>query len=87
MATVMGHEQEQIERANASGLHAGRVRPRAVAAAEQLGPLGGGVRGGRLHDAHAGLARRPRHGRGGQRASRGLRPQDGRRRSPITSTR
>ncbi len=56
--------------------HAGRVHPRPVAAAEQLGPLGDGVRGGRLHGADAGLAGRSRDGRGGEGASRGLRPQD-----------
>ena len=35
------------------GPHAGRVHPRSVAAAEQLGPLGRGLRGGRLHGADA----------------------------------
>ena len=35
------------------GTNAGRVRPRAVAAAEQLGPLGERVRGGRLRAARA----------------------------------
>ena len=34
---------------------------------------------------HAGLARRPGDRRGGQGAPRGVRPQDGRRRSPTTS--
>ena len=37
-----------------------------------------GVRGGRLHGTDAGLARRPRDRRGGQRAPRGVRGQDGR---------
>ena len=55
---------------------AGRVHPRPVAAAEQLGPLGDRLRGGRLHGADAGLARRPRDRRGGQRAPRGVRGQD-----------
>ena len=67
---------EQIDRANATGLHTGRVRPRPLAAAEQLGPLGSALRGGRLRGAVARLARRPRDRRGGQRAPRGLRPQD-----------
>ena len=35
-----------------------------------------GLRGGRLRAARPGLARRSRHGRGGQRAPGGLRPQD-----------
>ena len=52
------------------------VHPRPVAAAEQLGPLGHRLRGGRLHGPVARLARRSRHGRGGQRAPRGLRAQD-----------
>ncbi len=53
-----------------------RVHPRPVAAAEQLGPLGRGVRGGRLHGADAGLAGRSRDRRGGQRPPRGVRRQD-----------
>ena len=38
----------QIEQANASGKTAGRLHPRPLAAAEQLGQLGAAVRGGRL---------------------------------------
>ena len=57
------------------GQTAGRLRPRALAAAEQLGPLGRGLQKSRLRAADAGLARRPRHRRRGQRAPRGLRPQ------------
>jgi DNA-binding CsgD family transcriptional regulator len=36
---------------------AGGIRPRAVAAAVELGPLGGAVRGGRLHCRHRRMAR------------------------------
>jgi pimeloyl-ACP methyl ester carboxylesterase len=46
-----------------------------VVAAEQLGPLGGGLRGGRLHGADARLAGRSPDGRAGQRQTGGLRPQ------------
>ena len=76
MTDITPHETEQIDQANASGRTPGRVRARAVAAAEQLGPLAHGVRGRRLHDARAGLARRSEHGRRGASASRGLRAQD-----------
>ena len=55
--------------------HTGRVHPRPLAAVEQLGALGEGVRGGGLRAAHAGLARRPQHGRRGQDPSRGVRRQ------------
>ena len=58
------------------GEDADRVRPRPLAAAEQLGPVAHRVRGRRLHDARAGMARRPEHRRRGERASRGLRAQD-----------
>src|SRR5207253_9523287 len=37
---------------------AGRIRPRPLAAAEQLGPLGGAVRGGRVNSAPVGLGGR-----------------------------
>ena len=46
---ITAHENEQIERANATRPAARRLRPRPVAAAQQLGPLGRGLRGGRLH--------------------------------------
>ena len=64
---------------------AGRVRARPLAAAEQLGPLGRGVRGRRLRAAHAGLARRSRD----RRARRTRTPRSSRTRrsgrSPTTS--
>ena len=53
MATITEHEAQQVEQRQRVGKHAGRVRPRPLAAAQQLGPLGGAVRGGRLHGAHA----------------------------------
>ena len=54
--TIREREREQIERANASNGDAGRLHPRAVAAALELGPLGRAVRGGRVRRADAGLA-------------------------------
>jgi pyruvate/2-oxoglutarate dehydrogenase complex dihydrolipoamide dehydrogenase (E3) component len=44
------------------GRHPGRLRPRPLAAAEQLGELDRLLRAGRLRAAHARLARRPGHG-------------------------
>ena len=41
-------DAEQVKRANASGKTPRRVHPRPVAAAEQLGPVGRRLRGGRL---------------------------------------
>ena len=46
--TITEHELEQCQRANADRPPAGGVHPRPVAAAQQLGPLGDGLRGGRL---------------------------------------
>ena len=48
------------------GTQARRVHPRAVATSEQLGSLGRRVQEGRLHDAHARVAGRPRDRRGGK---------------------
>ena len=64
-----------------------RLHPRPLAAAEQLGSVGRGVRGGRLRAAHARLAGRPGDRRRGEREPRGLRAQDGRARSPTTTPR
>ena len=47
------------------GQHPGRLHPRPVAAAGQLGQLGGLLRAGRLRAADAGLARRSGNGRTG----------------------
>ena len=55
---------------------AGRLHPRPLAAAEQLGQLGRDVRGGRLRRDRPGLARRPGDGRGGARQPRCLRQED-----------
>ena len=85
--TITEHEARQVERANDDRATARRLHPRPVAAAEQLGPLGDGLRGGRLHAADARLARRSRHRRGGQRAPRGVRQARPSARSPTTSTR
>ena len=75
--TITEHENEQIERANATGLHAGRVHPRAVAAAEQLGPLGARVFEEAGYTALTpGWPDDPRDRRGGQGAPRGVRAQD-----------
>jgi hypothetical protein len=41
--TITEHELEQCERANQTGRTPGGVRPRPVAAAQQLGPLNQGV--------------------------------------------
>ena len=61
-----------------------RVRPRPVAAAEQLGPLGRGVQRRRLQRRSGRLARRPGDRRRGERAPRGVRPQERRRhRRPL----
>ncbi len=58
------------------GAHARRLRPRAVAAAVELGPLGCAVRGSGLHRRLARLAGRPGDGRGGKGQARGLRAQE-----------
>ena len=71
---ITEHELEQVERANTTTgqserelgrsrrrtrrQHPGRLHPRPLAAAEQLGQLGGLLRAGRLRAADAGLARR-----------------------------
>ena len=59
MASMSERETREIEQANASGRHAGRLRPRPLAAAEQLGPAGADLfEQARLRNARAGLARR-----------------------------
>ena len=54
ITTISDIDLEAVERANATGSAARRLHPRPLAAAEQLEPLGGAVRGSRLHRAHAG---------------------------------
>ena len=78
MAAITEYEAEPDRAGERIGTHAGRVRPRPVAAADELGPLAHGLRGGGLRDALAGLARRSEHRRRGERASRGVREEDGR---------
>ncbi len=74
--TTFPTETEQVERANASGLtpvvfiHGLWLLP------SSWDRWATRLRGRRLHGAHAGLARRPRDRRGGQRQPRGLRAQD-----------
>ena len=65
----------------------GRVHPRPVAAAVQLGPVGGHVRRGRLCPGQPRLARRPRHGGRGQRATRKSSRTRPSARSPTTTPR
>ena len=47
-SAITEHEIEQIERANAASGTPGRVHPRPLAPAEQLGQMGDGLRGGGL---------------------------------------
>ena len=68
-ATITEHEAAEVATRQRDRAAARRLHPRPVAAAEQLGPLGRRLRGGRLHRADAGLARRSRDRRGGQRAT------------------
>ena len=74
-ARAAGRGESQRNRPDSGG-----VRTRAVAASEQLGSLGGGVRRGRLRGARAGLARRPRDRRRGECQPGRVRQQDRRRR-------
>ena len=74
--TITEHEADEVSRANATGLQPVVFIHGLWLLPEQLGPLGDALRGGRLHRAHAGLAGRPRDGRGGQRPSRGVREED-----------
>ena len=85
MADITEYEAEQIKAANQTGQDAGGVHPRPVAAPEQLGPVAHGLRVGRVHHAHAGLARRPEHGRGGRTRTRRSSPRSRSARSPTTS--
>ncbi len=55
MTTIIEHEAQQVKRER-NRTATRRIRPRPLVAAEQLGPLGDGVRRGRLHHAHAWLA-------------------------------
>ena len=57
---------------------AGRVHPRALAAAEQLGSLGGPLRGGRVRRGDARLAGRSRDRRAGEGEPRRARQEDDR---------
>jgi hypothetical protein len=56
MTTAHGPLEEQIGQANASGLTPVVFIPRAVAASQQLGPLGRSLRPGRLRAREPGLA-------------------------------
>ena len=58
------------------GQHPGRLHPRPLAAAEQLGQLGGVLRAGRLRAADAGLAGRSGDGRRGPGEPGGPRQED-----------
>ena len=55
--TIAEHEAEHVAQANASDHSAGGVHPWLVAAAQQLGPMGERLRGGRVRGAHPRLAR------------------------------
>ena len=68
-ATITEHEAAEVARANATGLQPVVFIHGLWLLPEQLGPLGRRLRGGRLHRADAGLARRSRDRRGGQRAT------------------
>ena len=48
MASISERENREIEAANASGNHPGRLHPRPLGATEQLGELGGLLQAGRL---------------------------------------
>ena len=69
MAELTDYEAEQVKNANRSGKATGGLRARAVAPAEQLGPVAHLLRGEGLRDGGAGLARRSRHRRRGEGAS------------------
>ena len=56
MVAITEHEQAQIDRGERVGQDARRLRPRTVAAAEQLGSLADAVRGRGLLDPRPGLA-------------------------------
>lgn len=59
MTTITAREQAEIDAANRSGAQPSSLRPRAVAAAGQLGQLAPVCSRERLRDPGAGLARRP----------------------------
>lgn len=76
--TITEHELQQCEKANVTGRPPVVFVHGFVVAAQQLGSVGGVVRGERLRHVDAGMAGRPGDGRGGQGPSRGVRRQDDR---------